>query len=169
MADTPHSADLRKGRFSAPGLVYFITSNVQEKRPLLYPDGREVVITSLKWLRDNGRIWLLGYATMDNHFHCLLTLRDAYTLPRVMNSLKRHTSSEINELAQVERQFWQEGYHDHGIRNLDDFRGHFHYMHHNPVRRGWVEKAEDYLWSTAHAFRAGDIDWDALGPLGWSR
>jgi len=168
MGDKPHSSDLRKGRFSAPGLVYFITSNVAHKRPLLLPEGREIVIASLKWARDNGRIWLLGYVIMDDHFHCLYMLREGHSLSKVMNNLKRHVSRQINLQSQVLGQFWQEGYHDHAIRDLDDFWHHFHYMHNNPVRRGWVERAEDYLWSTAHPSRATDKDWNALGPLGWS-
>ena len=168
MADKPHSSDLRKGRYSAPGLVHFITSNVENKQPLLQPAGREIVIDSLKWARDNERIYLMGYVIMDDHFHFIYMLREGFTMPKIMNSLKRHTSREINKLRGVEGQFWQEGYHDHAIRNAVDFWKHFHYMHNNPLRRGWVEKAPDYLWSTAHSSRQSDIDWNAIGPLGWS-
>ncbi len=149
-------------------MVYFITTNVEQKRPLIAPPGREIIIEALKWARDNGRIWLLGYMIMDNHFHFIMMLREGFVLFKVMMSLKRHTSREINKLNQSGGEFWQEGYHDHAIRDEADFWGHFHYMHNNPVRRGWVEKAEDYLWSTAHLSRQADIDWDAVGPLGWS-
>ena len=169
MADKPHSSDLRKGRHSALGLVYFITSNVAGRQPLLQPVRREIVIGSLKWMRDNGRIWLLGYVIMDDHFHFIYMLREGYTMPQTMNSLKRHTSREINKLRDVEGALWQAGYHDHAIRDSVDFWNHFRYTHNNPVRRGWVERAEDYLWSTAHPSRQSDLDWDAIGPLGWSR
>ncbi len=162
-SEKPHAHALRKGRYSAPGWVYFVTTNVERQQPLLEPPGREIVIATLKWLGDNRRIWLLGYVIMDNHFHALFLLREGFTLAKVMMSLKRHTAREINKQLGRIGEFWQEGYHDHAIRDEADFWNHFHYTHTNPVRRGWVEKAEDYLWSTAHPTRQGDVDWQALG------
>jgi REP element-mobilizing transposase RayT len=166
--DKPHSSTLRKGRYSASGLTYFITSNVEGKQALITPSAREIIIEAIKWARDNERIWLLGYVIMDNHFHFMPMLREGHDLSKLMGSLKRHTSREINKLTQNRGQLWQEGYHDHAIRDETDFWNHFHYMHNNPVRRNWVGRAEDYLWSTAHPSRKGDIDWNAIGPLGWS-
>jgi REP element-mobilizing transposase RayT len=161
--DKPHAGNLRIGRYSAPGGVYFITNNVEQKHPLLTPACREIAIDALKWARDNGRIWLLGYVIMDDHFHFMMMLREGFLLFKVMMSLKRHTAREINKIIDSAGQLWQEGYHDHAIRDETDFWNHFHYMHNNPVRRGWVEKPEDYLWSTAHSSREGDVDWPAIG------
>ncbi len=84
-----HGNALRTGRFSAEGTVYFITSNVENRRPLLDPATREIVIEALLWARTQGRIWLLGYAIMDDHFHVLLALRGDSTLASVMDGLKR--------------------------------------------------------------------------------
>ena len=162
-SSAPHGRKLRKGRYFAPGLVYFITSNVAGKRPWLTSPRREIVIESLKWSRDNRRIWLLGYVILDDHFHTLFMLRESFVLSKVMMSLKRHVARAANRLAGREGEFWQEGYHDHAVRDEVDFWARFHYMHNNPVRRGWVEKAEDYLWSTAHPTRQADIDWHAIG------
>jgi REP element-mobilizing transposase RayT len=145
----PHASALRKGRYSAPGLVYFITTNVERKQALIAPSGREVVIATLRWSRDNRRIWSLGYVVLDNHLHTMFILREGYALSTVMMSLKRHTAREINKLLGRAGEFWQAGYHDHAIRDETDFWNHYHYMHNNPVRCGWAEKAEDYLWSTA--------------------
>lgn len=162
-SDPPHSSSLRKGRFSNPGAVYFITSNILHRQPLLAPRAREVLIASLKWSRDDGRLWLLGYVIIDNHFHTLFALRDGNDLPRVMNSLKRHTARQSNQLLGRTGELWQEGYHDHVIRDEPDFWQHIQYMHDNPVRRGWVETAQAYAWSTAHASRLDDVDWHVVG------
>src|SRR5512144_1333804 len=88
----PHSSALRKGRVSVPGGVYFVTSNTSLRRPLLVPEARDTIIESLKWSRDNGRIWLLGYVVLDDHFHTILMLRKGAELGHVMDSLKRHTA-----------------------------------------------------------------------------
>ncbi len=158
----PHTSALRKGRYSAPGKVYFITNIVEGRQALILPAGRDLIIEAFRWARDNARFWLLGYVVMDNHFHVMFMLREGYDLPKVMMSLKRHTAREINKRLGREGNFWQSGYHDHAIRDEADFWNHVRYIHNNPVKRGWVENAEDYLWSTAHPTRQGDVDWQAV-------
>ena len=162
-SDPPHSASLRKGRFSNPGAVYFVTTNTLQRQPLLTQPAREIIIASLKWSRDAGRIWLLGYVVMDDHFHALFALRGTGALPWVMNSLKRHCARQVNQLSGRTGEVWQEGYHDHMIRDEPDFWQHVRYMQDNPVRRGLVERGEDYAWSSSHPSRLADIDWQAVG------
>jgi REP element-mobilizing transposase RayT len=164
----PHASNLRKGRFSAPGVIYFITNAAEVRGPLLRPAGRELIINGMKWTRDHGRIWLLPYVVMDDHFHFLFMLREGRTLATIMHSLKSYTSHAINKLYRRQGPFWQPGYHDHAIRDRRDFWNHVHYTHNNPVRCGWVERPEDYAWSTAHPSRHRDVDWEVLQPLGWS-
>src|SRR5258706_15940478 len=93
----PHSHTLRIGRFSEPGLVYFLTSNVYARQPLLDVVARETVISSLLWARTQGRIWLLGYVIMDDHFHTLIMLRGGPSLALFTDGLKRHTARQINK------------------------------------------------------------------------
>jgi len=170
--EKPHQSALRKERISQPGWTYFITTNVHPThkqfgaRPLLNPGAAEVIINAIDWLRDNGRIWRLGYVVMDDHLHLLMMLRAPYRLDQVMHSLKRYTAREINKLLGRTGSLWQPAYHDHAIRDGEDFWEHLHYMHDNPVRRGLAERPEDYIYSTAHPHRQEDIDWDMIG---WSR
>ncbi len=159
----PHAVALRRGRFSAAGQAYFVTTNVRDRRPLLDPAAREVVIESLRWARAQGRIWLLGYAVMDDHFHALIVLRGNTTLAQFAASLKRHTARHVNLSHGALGQFWQAGYYDHAIRDERDLWQHVRYIHENPVRLRWVERPEDYAWSTAHASRRQDTDWDKIG------
>jgi REP element-mobilizing transposase RayT len=146
-----------------PGVAYFVTSNVLRRQKLLDASAREIVIRTLTWLRDAKRLWLLGYVIMDDHFHALLILRNGYTLAGVMRSLKRHTSREINKVVGRTGELWQDGYHDHAVRDEPDFWHHVRYLRENPVRLGLVDRPEDYAWSTAHPTRLGDVDWPAVG------
>jgi REP element-mobilizing transposase RayT len=160
----PHSRVLRKGRFSAPGHTYFLTANTAARQPRLVPAARSPVIDALNWSRQQGRLWLMGYVVMDNHFHALITLRAPAILPAVLHSVKGHTARQINRLAAQSGTVWQPGYHDHLIRDEADFWHYVGYMHDNPVRRGWVTSAADYAWSTAHPSRAPDLDWGQWFP-----
>ncbi len=125
-----------------------------------------MIIDALKWSREQGRLWLLGYAIMDDHFHTLFMLRKGAELKRILNSVKSFAARKINRQWGQAGSFWQEGYHDHTIRDAADFNYHLQYMHNNPIRRTWVERAEQYAWSTAHPARQADIDWHALGYNG---
>jgi len=42
---------------------------------------------------------------------------------------------------------WQRQYYDHIIRNREDFDETLNYIHLNPVRRGLVERAEDWPYT----------------------
>jgi putative transposase len=161
--DGPHSRALRNGRYSVPGRAYFITTNVLQREPLLTPAAREILIEALRWSRAQGRLRLLGYAVMDDHFHALVMLTDSHDLGRLLSSIKAFAARQINRLHGRTGPLWQTGYHDHAIRDSADFDHHLLYMHQNPVRRGLVEQPEAYVWCTAHPERAGDIDWEALG------
>ena len=164
MSEKPHASNLRKGRISLPGVCYFITTDVDDKSiPIPFAAGAELCIDCLRWLRDNGRVWRAGYAIMDDHVHFMIVLRGEHTLKRVLDSFKTYTATRIHRLLERKGKFWQEGYYDHAIRDEPDFWEHLIYMHNNPVRRGRVERPEDYAYSTAHPSRAGEIDWEALG------
>ncbi len=44
---------------------------------------------------------------------------------------------------------WQKGYFDFTVITEKKFKEKFNYIHYNPVKRGLVEKAEDYKYSSA--------------------
>jgi REP element-mobilizing transposase RayT len=171
---------------SLPEECYFITTCVEGRRPVL-ADRRAaaVVIEALRWLRDEGRIRLLGFVVMADHLHVALALKEGWTLAQVMHSLKRHSSRQIlllvgadcirdrvgKEVAVENRShndqrsggsLWQDGYHDNLLRDRCEFEKRLDYMHDNPRRSGLVERAEEYPFSTAHPDYAQEIDWTWL-------
>jgi putative transposase len=71
---------------------------------------------------------------------------------------------------QVHR-FWQRGgRYDRNLRSVKDIYEKINYIHNNPVRRGLVEKPEDWPWSSSKAWLEGThnpirLDFDSLPPL----
>jgi putative transposase len=45
---------------------------------------------------------------------------------------------------------WQRRFWEHMIRDEDDFAAHVHYCHANPVKHGFVARAEDWPYSSVH-------------------
>jgi putative transposase len=66
---------------------------------------------------------------------------------------------------------WQSRFYDHILRTRNEFDNALEYIHQNPVRRGLVEDALDWAWSSAawYAKRTGPIEIDdvrvPLNPL----
>lgn len=79
---------------------------------------------------------------MPNHIHLLLVVqtggdgapgssRPTQVIPRVIAALKRFSNLEIGQ------DIWQSSYHDHILRDENDFLDHWTYIAHNPAR--WAE------------------------------
>ena len=54
--------------------------------------------------------------------------------------------------AKRERAVWQSRFWEHCIRDEDDFSRHVDYVHFNPVKHGYVQKAEDWAFSSIHRY-----------------
>ena len=49
-----------------------------------------------------------------------------------------------------ERGIWQRRYWEHTIRDDEDFARHVEYIHFNPVKHGYAERAQDWPYSSFH-------------------
>lgn len=79
---------------------------------------------------------------MPDHLHFAGKLGD-YTLACVMHSLKSYTANQLSECGVIPP-VWQSAYHDHGLRDDEDYRIRVRYLLENPVRAGLVSRVEDY-------------------------
>jgi putative transposase len=69
--------------------------------------------------------------------------------------------------SESERLFWQSGGgFDRNVNRGKTLLLMIDYIHNNPVRRGLVEKATDYYWSSA-AHYAGGVSPIAIDPIPW--
>jgi len=53
---------------------------------------------------------------------------------------------------------WQSSFHDHIIRDQKDFNNHVNYIHINPVKHRYVDKPQDWPWSSYLAFNNGNSE-----------
>jgi putative transposase len=142
----------RLRRLFITGKIFFVTCNVLLTRTALTEPEFAILAKVFDAVRDRRRFLLGGYVFMPDHWHALLFPGPQDTLPRLMGSLKVASTRLINKHRQGRGDFWQPRYHDHAIRTVKEFLDALRYMHMNPVRRGLVEKPEDWPWSSIHAF-----------------
>jgi len=88
---------------------------------------------------------------MPDHVHLLLQpLRngDAWPFPLVdiLQCLKSATAHRINKSLHHEGPVWEEESFDHVLRSDESLKEKAQYIRQNPVRRGLVQRPEDYRW-----------------------
>jgi REP element-mobilizing transposase RayT len=157
------------------GQIYFITCSIVEWIPVFTRKAYiDILIDSFAFCRTNKGLKIFAYAILDNHLHLLVS---GNSIANTIKDLKRHTAREIINLAQKEDklwllnqfkyyklkhktdseyQVWQEGFHPQQIISEEMLRQKIEYIHHNPVRIGMVERAEDWLFSSARNYLGFD-------------
>lgn len=157
------------------GNQYFITSTIVEWIPVFTEKiFCDIIIHSLTYCRQRKGLRLFAYVVMDNHIHLLAssdklseTIRDfkSYTAREIIRTagenqrtwlLNQFEFYKKNHKKVCEYQVWQEGFHPQLIVNEDVFRQKVVYIHHNPVRRGLVEDAEHWVYSSAKNYLSGE-------------
>ncbi len=79
-------------------------------------------------------------------------------------SLPKTESRSASRRRSGERSIWQRRFWEHTLRDEGDFARHVDYVHFNPVKHGYVNRAIDWPWSSIHRFVKNKIlseDWSA--------
>ncbi|MEE4217328.1 MAG: transposase [Xanthomonadales bacterium] len=148
-ANTPGSKALRKGRFSQPGGIYFITV-VSDQRIPWFQDHSLARIMARN-LQDPEMVLgarVLCWVVMPDHFHLLVQLGDA-GLSQVVRKLKARSAVLLNKEIGRKGRFWDPGFHDQGLREEDDVRGIARYIVGNPLRAKLANRVGDYPYWNA--------------------
>lgn len=142
-----HSSALRKGRYSASGQAYLVTTVTDARRPLFSEMwAARLVINAMRYHAGQGHIEPLAYVLMPDHMHWLFVLQEPLSLSKLMASVKGYSAKQINRrLAECDgKTVWQPGYHDHAVRQDEDLRSMARYVIANPIRAGLVKDIGDY-------------------------
>ena len=153
-------SQLRKGRYSVSEAFYLLTTTTRNRKPVLTKDSMaQIIFDAFEWLETKERIRCYCIMIMPDHLHAIIQLRPQHTLPSIMHTLKRFTARRINKVLKQEGVFWQERYHDSGIRGDAALNKMIRYCYENPVRKGLVETAKDYpYWRCKFEMEASGLE-----------
>jgi len=130
--------------------TYFLTICAHMQRNLFQrQEVAELVVATFCKYRDAGEFELHEYVVMPNHVHLLVSLNDQHPLGRVIQLVKGGVSHSLREHGFVFSAVWQQRYYDRRVRDANEFAEFSRYIRQNPVRKGLVENAEDYPFSSA--------------------
>ncbi len=147
---------------------HFLTCTVQEWLPVFTrPDTVQMILDCWQYQRRNKGLKLYGYVILENHLHFVAQASQldktvaefkSYTARNILDYLQRLNQQRLLrqfEFAKKQHktdrkyQFWQEGTHAELIQHEAMMREKLDYIHHNPVKRGYVAKAEHWRYSSA--------------------
>jgi putative transposase len=114
--------------------TYAITSVTAQRRALFQTTrNADLLLETLFHYRTQGRYELHGFVLMPEHIHALLTPASGQTIERCTQCIKGGFSHAARH--QIAGEIWQPGFHQHRIRNAEDFHAQLTYIALNPIRR----------------------------------
>jgi putative transposase len=132
---------------------YIITaSNVKGQRILHQIEYKLFIRDLLKYLTLEFQLQLAAWVILDNHYHVLMKSHDGKDLSRFFKRFHGRVSFELNKRDQLSgRQVWH-NYWDTCIRSEKDYWIRFNYIHHNPVKHGYVKHMAQWSFSSYHYY-----------------
>ncbi len=140
---------------------YFLTASTYHNLPILHPANyKELLRDQIKDMAQEFHLTLRAWAILNNHYHLLLKTRLGEDLIKFFRRVHGRTSFEFNGLDGTRgRQVWH-NYWDACIRSDKDYWMRFNYIHHNPVKHGYVNHTEDWPFSSyPYYLRTKGEDW----------
>lgn len=150
---------------------YFLTCTIVGWLPIFtHPENVEIVLNSWRFLTNNARLTIYGYVIMENHLHFIASSErltkevadfKSFTARQIIDQMQsrnlHHILDQLRMLKAAHKtdrefQLWQEGSHPQQIMNEEMMRQKLEYMHLNPVKRGYVDKAEHWRYSSARDY-----------------
>jgi putative transposase len=143
-------------RFQETGQVHYITFSCYRRRPnLVRTEARATFVAPLERVRRDYGLYIYGYIVMPEHVHLLMNEPQRKSFAQAIKSLKQGVARRL--ALRAEDSFWQARYYDFNVWSERKFVEKLRYIHRNPVKRGLVERPEDWLWSSFRHYASGAV------------
>ena len=125
--------------------IYFVTASTLNKGNFFDTSAKKKIIKGkLKSGATQYKVRIYAWVILSNHYHFLFQFKEEQNLGKFTGFMHGGSSFDLNSLeSKGGRQIWW-NYWDNCIRNERTFYRRFNYIHHNPVKHGYVKKCEDY-------------------------
>lgn len=166
-------------RWRREGASYFFTVvTYRRQRILTGKRTRRMLFRAMVSVRRRLPFDMPVYVVLSDHLHCIWSLPegddDFPTRWRQIKSLftreylksgGRDWDVSSHGVKEGRRGVWQPRYWEHRLRDEADYDRHRDYIHLNPVQHGYVDRPEDWAWSSFRRHvRLGwlDPDWPGM-------
>lgn len=130
--------------------AYLISATNFEHKPIMKAPARrtEFEILLLNGLKEID-IELIAWVVLPNHYHFLATIHSLDDISEALKLLHGRTSRNWNleDDFTGKRRVWYK-FADTSVRDHTHLHTAFNYIHHNPVKHGYVSSPENWHWSS---------------------
>jgi putative transposase len=135
--------------------LHFITFSCYHRQPFLSsPSSRDCCESAIEQFRLQYRFAVVAYVVMPEHVHFLISEPNNGLLAGAVQAIKQSVS---RKLIGNREHFRQERYYDFNVWSSVKRIEKVKYIHRNPVRRGLVERPEEWSWSSFRSYLIGEI------------
>jgi len=160
---------------------YFVTFTIVDWVDVFIRDSyRSIFLDSVRFCQKDRGLMVGAWVIMTSHVHMIVATNGIKDLRDIIRDLKsftsRHIRLEIEDAAYESRkewmmwhfrragysnpnnkdfQFWIQDNHPIQLSSPEMMLQRINYIHNNPVEAGFVVKAEDWKYSSAHDYTGG--------------
>jgi putative transposase len=136
-------------RYQETGELHFVTFSCYQRLAYLNtPSARYLFEDALQRTHQRYYFQVIGYVVMPEHVHLLLSEPRKELLGVALQNLKLLVVKHAQQ-----NPFWQRRYYDFNVFSEAKIVQKLNYMHWNPIKRGLVDKPEDWRWSSCHYYQ----------------
>ena len=138
-------------RSKYPGGYYFFTQITYQRIPiLLNPVFFDTLQNVIREVKTKYPFQILAYCFLPDHMHFIWKLPDGDSnYSHRWQMIKGLSTIRFNKLEGSQgKQHWQGRFWEHIIRNEEDYQKHFHYVHINPIKHGYVRNLSEWNYSS---------------------
>ena len=148
-------------RYRIDGGTYFFTVNLAERQRSLLTERIDTLREAFREVKNAHPFVIDAAVILPEHLHTIWTLPQGdndFSLRwrQIKSSFSRAIEKDErisnSRLRKQERGVWQRRFWEHAIRDEEDFNRHIDYIHINPVKHGYVQRAVDWQFSSFHRY-----------------
>jgi putative transposase len=139
-------------RLQAEGDLHFVTFSCYHRCAYLESSAmRDLFEDGLQKAHLRYRFDVVGYVVMPEHVHLLVSEPGRELLAVALQALKLSVTRRART-----RPFWLPRYYDFNVRTDAKRIEKLNYIHWNPMKRGLVNRPEDWRWSSYRYYQTGE-------------
>ncbi len=146
---------------------FFITCRLLPRRRILSESEFDCLAHVIHERRAEHGFLLTAWVLMPDHWHGIFYPPHPLTISTVMECIKVVATKRINRARRECGLLWQPRFFDRALRTVREYHEKVEYIHLNPVKAGWVERPEDWPWSSVHDY-IGAVQQAPITPSGLS-
>ena len=146
-------------RFRVAGGTYFFSVNLAERHRKLLTEHIGALREAFHNVKAAHPFAIDAVVILPDHLHavwslppgdCDFSLRWRQIKSAFSRAMEKTEAISDSRSRKRERGLWQRRFWEHAIRDEEDFARHLDYIHHNPVKHGYVRAVSDWPHSSFH-------------------